>query len=221
MGICDSAIGPRCNRNIRIMLEINALSPLAAILAGITTGIIIITDDDRVKIGLLSFQYLLSAILLNLGSSVPVVVIKIGSGFTVCLILTVTARQIGKHREIVQRLDLPTGRGFRMLAALLVTTSAVGIGRSELVAIPGIAPEALSAALLIGGMGLLQVSLLERPSDVAIGIICLLNGFEIVYVVLESSIAVMALIALVHISVAMVIGIIELDVDDYNLQDVG
>jgi hypothetical protein len=202
------------------MFELDTFTTLAAILAGITTGIIAITDDGRVKIGLVSLQYILTSILLNLASPIQVVVIKLVTGLTVCLILVMTARKIGRDRYIVQRFGLPTGRAFRMIAVLLVTTSAVGIGRSEFVTIPGIAPEALSAALLLGGLGLLQVSLLERPSNVAIGIISLLNGFEIVYVVLESSIAVMALMAIVHICVAVVVGIIELDLEEYDLQEV-
>jgi hypothetical protein len=53
-----------------------------------------------------------------------------------------------------------------------------------------------------------------KPPDVAIGLFSLLNGFEIVYVVLESSIAVMTLLALVHVCIAVVIGIVELDVEE-------
>jgi hypothetical protein len=202
------------------MVELHTIAPFAAILAGITTGIIVITDDSRIKIGLVFFQYALSSILLNLAAPIQIVVIKFVSGLTVCLILFVTARMIGEDRHIVRGFDLPAGRAFRMIAVLLVSTAAVGIGRSEFVSIPGIAPEALSAALLLGGLGLLQVSLLERPSNVVIGVISLLNGFEIVYVVLETSIAVMALIAMVHISVSVVIGIIELDVEEQDLQKV-
>jgi hypothetical protein len=58
-----------------------------------------------------------------------------------------------------------------------------------------------------------------KPPDVAIGLFSLLNGFEIVYGVLESSIAIMTLLAVVHVCIAVVIGIVELDVEEYFASD--
>ncbi len=200
------------------MLESDLYGPLAAILVGISTGVIVIADDRRVKIGLLALQYILSAALLDLASPIQIVVIKLVTGLTVCLILVITTRQISTIDEEVRGSDLPAGRVFRIIAVLLVTTSAIGIGRSDFVTLPGIPPESLSGALLLGGLGLLQVSLLEKPTYIAFGIFSLLNGFEIAYVVLESSLAVIALLALVHICIAVVIGIIELDVEEHDVQ---
>jgi hypothetical protein len=201
-----------------VIFEISSLAPVAALLVGVFSGILVIADDKRVKIGLLASQYLLVSVLLNAESLQVLVVIKVVTGITVSLVLINTAIQIGKVHHLSERIDIPASLPFRMIAVLLVTTASIGIGRSEFVSIPGIRPEALTAALLLGGMGLLHVSLFERPSDVAIGVFSLLNGFEMVYVSLESSIAVMALLTIVHIAVAVVIGIIELDVEDSDLQ---
>jgi hypothetical protein len=159
------------------VLETDVYGPLAAILVGISTGIIVIADNRRVKIGLLALQYILSAVLLDLAAPIQIVVIKIVTGLTVCLILVISARQISTTNDDVRGSDLPTGRVFRIIAVLLVTTSAIGIGRSDFVTLPGIPPE-----------------------------------------VLESSLAVIALLALVHICIAVVIGIIELDVEEHDVQ---
>jgi hypothetical protein len=194
------------------MPDLESISSIAAIICGIASSLIVIYENRRVRIGLLFILYILTAILLNLGIS-PQVVIKLISGVTATLILTITTRQTDQVQDIPRVANIPSGLAFRMISVLLVTTAAVGIGRSELVILPDIAPQALSAALLIGGMGLLQVSLFENPINVAIGILMLLNGFEIAYVVLETSLAVMALLAIVHISIAVVIAIVELDVE--------
>ena len=199
------------------MIEIESITPLAAILLGVSAGILVITDDLRLKVGLLGFLYVLVSSLLYASGLDTLVVLKLVTGLTVSLVFIRTATQIGNIQPSSERLDLPTSLPFRMIAVLLVATASVGIGRSEFVSIPGISPEALSAALLLGGMGLLHVSIFERPSNVAIGIYCLLNGFDVVYVVLESSIAVMALLAMVHIGIAVVIGILEIDVEEPEL----
>lgn len=201
------------------MLSFESISPMAAILCAITSGLIVIYENRQGRIALLFIQYLLVSILLNLGFS-PQVVIKLITGLTVSLILIITTRQSALVRFVPREVIIPSGLAFRMISVLLVTTAAVGIGRSELVILPGIAPQALSAALLLGGMGLLQASLFENATDIAIGIFTLLNGFEIAYVVLESALAVMALLAIVHISIAVVIAIIELDVEG-NLDPTG
>jgi hypothetical protein len=200
------------------MFELDSLAPITTILAGIASGILVVTDHKWVKIGIIALIYVLVSILLNTEAPQVLVVIKLVTGLTVSLVQINTVIQIGRDRPLTGRLDLPTSLPFRMIAVLLVTTASIGIGRSEFVTIPGVRPAALSTALLLGGMGLLIVSFFERPSNVAIGIICLLNGFELVYVALESSIAVMALLAVVHIAVAVVMGIIELDVEESDFQ---
>lgn len=200
------------------MIEVDSLLPLAAVLAGISAGILVITTNKRMKIGLVIIQYILVSILMSPQSELDIVVIKLVSGVTASLIMINTINQLGKGRVVHKSIGLPTTLSLRMIAVLLVSTASVGIGRSEFVAIPGIRPEALSAALLLGGMGLLQVSLFDRPLNLVFGIFCLLNGFELVYIVLESSIALMALLALVHIGLSVVIGILELDVEETDLQ---
>ena len=201
-------------RDNRIEVDMNDLTPLAVIMVSISTGVTVIIDNNRVKLGLLALQYVLSAILIDPTAPSQLIVIKIATGLIVVSVMYISARQKAIWGGHENEQGLLTGRFFRMIAVLLVTTSAIGIGRSNFVTIPGIRPEALSAALFLGGLGLLQVSMFGKLPDVAIGLFTLLNGFEIVYGVLESSIAVMTLLALVHVCIAVVIGIVELDVEE-------
>ncbi|MCK5645397.1 MAG: hypothetical protein KAH97_01375 [Anaerolineales bacterium] len=193
----------------------NFLAPLAVIIVSISAGVTVIIDNSRVKLALLALQYGLIAILIDPTTPNQLIVIKIVTGLIVVLVMYISAKQKGIWSDHENEQGLLTGRIFRMIAVFLVTTSAIGIGRSNFVTIPGIRPEALSAALLLGGLGLLQVSMFGKPPDVAIGLFSLLNGFEIVYGVLESSIAIMTLLAVVHVCIAVVIGIVELDVEEY------
>jgi len=192
----------------------NDLAPLAMILVSICSGITVIIDNSRVKLGLLALQYSLITILIDPTTPNQLIVIKIVTGLIVVSVMYISAKQMDIRGGHENEQGLLTGRIFRMIAVLLVTTSAIGIGRSNFVTIPGIRPEALSSALLLGGLGLLQVSMFGKPPDVAIGLFSLLNGFEIVYGVLESSIAIMTLLAIVHVCIAIVIGIVELDVEE-------
>ena len=193
----------------------NDLAPLAMIMVSISAGVTVIIDNSRVKLVLLALQYSLIPILIDPKAPNQLIVIKIVTGLIVVLVMYISAKQKGTWVNHENEQSLLTGRIFRMIAVLLVTTSAIGIGRSNFVTVPGIRPESLSAALLLGGLGLLQVSMFEKPPDVAIGLFCLLNGFEVVYGVLESSIAIMSLLAVVLVCIAVVIGIVELDVEEY------
>lgn len=60
------------------------------------------------------------------------------------------------------------------------------------------------AAAILMSMGLLQLGLFRSPLRVVIGLITLLSGFEIAYSVIEPALAILALIASVHIGLAMV-----------------
>jgi hypothetical protein len=55
-------------------------------------------------------------------------------------------------------------------------------------------------------LGLLHLGISEEPIRVGIGILTIMAGFEISYSAVEPSLAVIALLALVHLGLSLVIG---------------
>jgi hypothetical protein len=64
------------------------------------------------------------------------------------------------------------------------------------------------------GLGLLQIGITEEPLRVGAGLLTLLSGFEIAYSSIEPSLAVVALLAAVHLGIALVVSYLLLVVRD-------
>jgi hypothetical protein len=191
---------------------IESIAPFALVLSGITAGIIIVSDDFRIRITVLALQYICVAILVSLSIPLRLGIIKLITGFIVVIIFWLT----NKYRKYVDKekgdRGLPTGWIFKILAVLLVSTSALGIGGIQFLKLPGIPTMSIASSTLLMGLGLLQLGLTEQPFGIGIGLLTLMSGFEIIYSYLEPSLAVMGLIASIHVGIAIVISILEVDV---------
>lgn len=93
---------------------------------------------------------------------------------------------------------------FRFVAGLLALLAGIGINRGELISLPTIDPAVTLAAAWMMASGLLQAGLFERPLRMGIGLLTFLSGFELLYSVLEPSLAVAALLAGVHLGLALI-----------------
>jgi hypothetical protein len=196
------------------MTFLSQIAPIAAILTAVSAGLIVITEDERARIGLLGVQYVCVTILASFSIPFQIALIKLVSGGSVILILYATAKQRGWERASTTGSILPSGRLFRMIAVLLVSTAAVGIGRSSLFVSSQLDPAVIASALLLGALGLLQLGLLYQPIEIAIGLLTLLNGFEIIYTPLENSLAILGLLAAVQVGIALSISIVVLDTSE-------
>lgn len=191
----------------------NQITPILTMLTVVSAGLIIIVEDDRLRISLLGLQYVCVTLLAGLSIPFQIALIKIISGTSVILILFMTAKQRARQQALDAGGLLPTGRAFRMIAVLLVSAAALGIGRSGLFANSSLDAAVIVSALMLGVLGLLQLGLLSNPLEIAVGLVTLLNGFEILYFPLERSLAVFGLLAAVHVGIALSISIVVLDID--------
>lgn len=99
---------------------------------------------------------------------------------------------------------LPQGRTFRLVLSAFVLVAVLGLARR--ISIPGTAggqPVFLTGLALIG-LGALQLGLSERSLRVCVGLLTSLAGFETLYIVLEPSLAIVALLGSVHVVIALV-----------------
>ena len=72
--------------------------------------------------------------------------------------------------------------------------------------LPGsVSLSATLGAMLLLSLGLLHLGISEEPFRVGMGLLTALAGFEILYVAVEPSLAVLALMAAVHIGIAIIV----------------
>jgi hypothetical protein len=188
------------------------IAPITTILSGITAGVIIVSDDHRLRLGMLALQYVCVTNLIALILPLKIVIIKLVAGWLACIVLGITMNQKGWYKEKSGTGALPTGWVFRMIAVLLVSTSAIGVGQFPLLGMLGIERISIASTVLLIGLGLLLIGLTEEPISVGIGLLTIISGFEILYSSLEPSLAVMALLASIHIGIAVTVSIITIDV---------
>ena len=169
------------------------------VLVAVTAFALIVVERPGLQIAILAVQYAAVAWLSSLALPSQVAAVKVVAGMITCGVLALTVA--GTHAED----EKGSGREFRVIAAILILGAAIGLGRTNWMRVPDIQPEAIMAAAILMSMGLLQLGLFRDPLRVCIGLITLLNGFEIAYAVIEPSLAVLALLASVHIGLAMVV----------------
>jgi hypothetical protein len=195
------------------MTWIETLAPIATILSGITAGLIVVNEDQRIRLMMLALQYICVTCLISLSMPIEIAVIKWIAGWLACSIMGITIKQNTWQTRISRTYGVPESWLFRILAVLLISTGAVGLGRTPLLDLPGTQLISIAGALLLATLALLQLGLTEDPIGIGMGLLMFVSGFEIVYSTLESSLAVIALMATIHIGIALVVSIIEVDVE--------
>lgn len=154
------------------------------------------------RIGLLAVQYAAVAWLTGLSLPLQVAAVKVVAGLIACGILAVSeSRRDRSGSELAIR---EFGAPFRLFASALGLVAAFGLSQRNWFEVPDISWDALLGSTVLLTMGLLQLGLSGSPFRVCLGLMTLLSGFEIVYGVIEPSLAVLALIASIHIGLALV-----------------
>lgn len=176
--------------------------PLALVAA--TAFALVIVERPGIQIAILAAQYASVAWLTSLALPPQVAAVKLVAGMITCGVLALTVAGSRPPSES------GSGKAFRAIAAILIMGAAIGIGRANWMRIPDIRPEAIMAATILMSMGLLQLGLFRTPLRVCIGLITMLSGFEIAYAVIEPALAILALLASMHIGLAMVVSYLTL-----------
>ncbi len=177
---------------------------IPVVLVAATAFVLIIVERPGFQIGILAVQYASVAWLSSLALPPQVAAVKVVAGMITCGVLALTVAGSRSPAESV------AGRAFRVIAAILIMAAAIGIGQTNWMRVPDIRQEAIMAAAILMSMGLLQLGLFRSPLRVVIGLITLLSGFEIAYGVIEPALAILALLASVHIGLAMVVSYLTL-----------
>lgn len=178
---------------------------LVAGATALTAALLAVVTQRTLRLLVLAVQYVLVTALTAIAIPPQIAAVKLVGGLFACGILglTTAAERVGPEPRAAQ------GR-FRAVAALLVWVAATGISQSNWMGIPEISAAANSGATQLIAMGLLLVGLSRGPLGVCLGLMTFLSGFEIAYSVIEPSLAVLALLASVHIGLALVVSYLTL-----------
>ncbi len=199
------------------------VTPLTLGLLGAAV-ILILTNDWRVSGVILSIQYGLAALLVAQVAIWQVAAVKALVGVLAVGILGLSSRELSSSRArseapsaadeppaprprlaLLRGLEFSTNLPFRLAASLLVIVGVWYLLTESGYDFPNVPSGFDFASGLLVTLGLLNLGLTEEPMNTGAGLLTFITGFDLLYVAVEPSLAVVALMAAVHFGVALAI----------------
>ena len=176
---------------------------IAVVAIGITSAGRIFVRDWRWSIILLAVQYAGMFVLVLQHWPIGMATVKVVAGWMSAAILGMTRSGLSNESSVEETL-WPRGRLFHLFAAATVVliVAVVTPGVDTIMADTGF--PVTNGGLLLIGMGLLHLGITARIMHVAIGLMTVLSGFEILYSTVEGSVLVAALLAVINLGLALV-----------------
>jgi hypothetical protein len=175
-----------------------SLPALAVVVLVISTLMLLLGQNWRWNILALALQYLaLFALILQVWP-LGLAVVKLVAGWMAGAILS--ASQPGVHLA-EDSLQHASAFIFRLLLAIVIWIVVISLTPfiTSLVPLP---PFLVMGAILLIGMGLVQLGVTTRPLRVLFGLFTTLAGFELLYAAVENSVLVAGLLAVVTLGLA-------------------
>jgi hypothetical protein len=165
---------------------------------------LILAPPRRVALLLLLVVFAGVAAVIGLGQQTRIGLGLLATGAVACAILGIGFHRTGRPRRSEMGGAAPGGRGFRAATMLLVATAAWGLAIPYTSTLDSLPASRLTAAVMVLAMGLLQLGLSQEQGAAAIGLLTALAGFELMYVGLEPSLALRAVLAGIILGIAVV-----------------
>jgi hypothetical protein len=179
---------------------LGSLSLLAVIALAITTLFLLLSQNWRWSIVAVAVQYLAVFVLVMLVWPFGLAAVKLVAGWMAGAVL-------GASQPASELVEDPQGGPasfiFRFLVAVLIWILIYTITPVVVALVPLPANLVMGAMLLIG-MGLIQLGMTTRPLRVLLGLLTTLSGFELLYAAVENSLLVAGLLAVVTLGLALV-----------------
>ena len=175
----------------------------AVVLIVFTSAGLLFVQDWRWSIILLAVQYLGMFVLTLQHWPMGMASVKVVAGWMSAAILGMTRSGLAIEASAEESV-WPRGSLFRLFAAATVVliVAVVTPGVDTIMADAGF--PVTNGGLLLIGMGLLHLGITARVLRVAIGLMTVLSGFEILYSTVEGSVLVAALLAVINLGLALV-----------------
>ncbi len=153
---------------------------------------------------ILAVQYIAVSWLASTSLPAAGVAAKLVTGLLVCVIFYLGIRQIGEDPLRGDDQLLSANLPFSIIALLLVTVASVSVARSNLFAQFDIGIEASVGALFLIAASLLNLGLGTDQLRIGIGLLTFVSGAELIYGFIEPALALIALLAMVHLGIVLV-----------------
>lgn len=179
----------------------------------ITAGILAVSREWRLNIFALTMQYFFVVLLLTRLIRLEVAAVKGLIGWMICMVFYLTERRAvdivpsqadGESRGSFirwRRWMVSARASFSLLAAIMVSVAAYTAALR--IPLPEVPSDISLACYLLAGLGLLLIGLSEVPTQVGLGLLTFLSGFEMFYVALEPSLAVAGLLGAISFLIAL------------------
>jgi hypothetical protein len=175
---------------------------LAALLVLGTAIGLVLSRDWRWSLGLLAAQYFGMFVLLLGHWPLGMAAAKLITGWMAAAALLMT--RLGAAAQLPGESAWPQGRLFRLFAAILVVLAMISIAPAVPTWLPGITPAETLGGLVLIGLAALHLGMTLQPGRVAIGLLTMLAGFEILYSSVENSVLVAAMLSALTLLLALV-----------------
>jgi len=129
--------------------------------------------------------------------------IALVSGWVAGAVLLISEFQLGSYNNEGSE-NPPVGLFMRGITIAIALLTALSIGSADWTLSYGLPGDTATAGVLLGIIGLLQMSLTSAPHRLSAGILMLLTGFEIIFFRIEPALAVQFLMVIVKIATAVV-----------------
>jgi hypothetical protein len=159
--------------------------------------------DWRWNIILLAIQYLGMFVLILQHWPIGMASVKVVAGWMSAAILGMTRSGLSEEISEEETIWLG-GRFFRLFAAVTVVLIVAVVTPSVDTIMADAGFPVTNGGLLLIGMGLLHLGITARVLRVALGLMTVLSGFEILYSTVEGSVLVAALLAVINLGLALV-----------------
>jgi hypothetical protein len=176
---------------------------IAVLLMVITSAGLLFVRDWRWNIILLAAQYLGMFVLTLQQWPIGMASVKVVAGWMSAAILGMTRSGLANEASAEENI-WPRGRLFHLFAAATVVLIVAVVTPSVDTIMADAGFPVTNGGLLLIGMGLLHLGITAQILRVAIGLMTVLSGFEILYSTVEGSILVAALLAVINLGLALV-----------------
>jgi len=182
---------------------LDLLPLLATMLVAATSIGLLISRDWRWHISLLGIQFAGIAALTSLSWPLEMAITKMVAGWMSGAVLGMAMASVSSNWGREERF-WPSGRIFRILAALMVAITVFSAIPEISKILPQVSELIMVGGIILIGMGLLHLGLTAQPLRISIGLLTMLSGFEVIYASVETSILVAGLLAGVNIGLGLI-----------------
>lgn len=174
----------------------------ACLLVTLTSTLLLVTRNWHWSVSILAVQYIGIFILTSASWPLETAIVKMVAGWMAGAVLGMATATVPDTWQNIEMFS-PSGRLFRLIAAAMVGITVYSFISPVTKLVPQLSPSLAWGGLILISIGLLQLGLTSQPLRVAIGLLTLLSGFEIIYAAVESSTLVAGLLAGVNLCVAL------------------